>query len=133
VSLDNADAVIEGATLFTVFVKGAGFSSMRNAQCAKKGRIGIGQWGKRMEDKKTRTLVQHKIQNRSKAGAPGFSCFRRKNVAASLIPPCGRPAQDLIRILHGFCEGCGFFFHVQRSVPEDRMDRNRPVGKANRV
>src|SRR5258705_8577785 len=67
-----------GAALFTVFVKGAGFSSMRNAQCAKTGWIGIGQWEKRMEDTKTRALAQHKgaapeIQNRSKAGAPGVN------------------------------------------------------------
>ena len=67
-----------GAALFTVFVKRAGFSFMRNAQCAKKVRIGIGRREKRMEDKKTRTLVQHKgaapeIQNRSKAGAPGVN------------------------------------------------------------
>jgi hypothetical protein len=32
-----------GAALFTIFVKGAGFSS-RNPARAKKGRIGIGQW-----------------------------------------------------------------------------------------
>ena len=67
-----------GAALFTVFVKGADFLLICNAQCTKKGRIGIGQWGNRMEDKKTRTLVQHKgaapeIQNRSKAGAPGVN------------------------------------------------------------
>jgi hypothetical protein len=49
-----------GAAHFTVFVKGAGFSSMHNDQCAKKGRIGIGEWGNRMEDKKTRTLEHHK-------------------------------------------------------------------------
>jgi hypothetical protein len=66
------------AALFTVFVKGAGFSSMCTTQCAKKGRIGISRREKRMEDKKTRTLVQHKgaapeIQNRSKAGAPGVN------------------------------------------------------------
>jgi hypothetical protein len=65
-----------GAALFTVFVKGADFSFMCNAQCAKTGWIGIGQWEKRMEDKKTRTLAQHKgaapeIQNRSEASAPG--------------------------------------------------------------
>jgi hypothetical protein len=60
-----------GAALFTIFVKGAGFSSMRNLQCAKKGRIGVGQWEKRMEGKKTRTLERHKVQNRSKGGAPG--------------------------------------------------------------
>jgi hypothetical protein len=47
-----------GAALFTVFVKGAGFSFMCNALCAKKGRIGIGQWEKRMKGKKTRTLEQ---------------------------------------------------------------------------
>jgi hypothetical protein len=41
-------------------VKGAGFFSMHNHQCAKKGRIGIGEWENRMEDKKTRTLEQHK-------------------------------------------------------------------------
>src|SRR6202035_5064014 len=35
--------VFAGAALFTVFVKGAGFSSMNNHQCAWKGRIGIGQ------------------------------------------------------------------------------------------
>jgi hypothetical protein len=51
-----------GAALFTVFVKGAGFSSMRVHQCAKRGPIGIGQWGKRMEDKKTRTLVQEAVK-----------------------------------------------------------------------
>jgi hypothetical protein len=43
-----------GAALFTDFVKGAGFSSMRNHQCADKGRIGIGLWEKQMEGKKTR-------------------------------------------------------------------------------
>jgi hypothetical protein len=32
-----------GAALFTVFVKGAGFSSLRNTPRAKKGQIGIGQ------------------------------------------------------------------------------------------
>jgi len=35
-----------GAARFTVFVKGAGFSSMRVHQCAKRDRIGIGQWEK---------------------------------------------------------------------------------------
>jgi hypothetical protein len=35
-----------GAALFTVFVKGAGFSFMRVNQCAKRQRIGIGQWEK---------------------------------------------------------------------------------------
>ena len=49
-----------GALPFTVFVKGRGFSSMGNPQCAKKGRIGIGRWEKRMEGKKTRTLERHK-------------------------------------------------------------------------
>jgi hypothetical protein len=47
-----------GAALFTVFVKGAGFSFTCNAQCAKKGRIGIRQWEKRREGKKTRILEQ---------------------------------------------------------------------------
>src|SRR5258705_8088606 len=44
-----------GAALFTVFVKGAGFSSMSTTQCAKKGRIRISRREKRMEGKKTRT------------------------------------------------------------------------------
>ena len=65
-----------GAALFTVFVKGADFLLICNAQCTKKGRIGIGQWGNRMEDKKTRTFEKRKIaapeiQKHSKAGAPG--------------------------------------------------------------
>jgi hypothetical protein len=68
---------LSGAALFAVFVKGAGFSSMRNSQRAKKERSGIGRWEKRIEDKKTRTLEHHKgaapkVQNRSKAGAPGI-------------------------------------------------------------
>jgi hypothetical protein len=32
-----------GAALFTIFVKGAGFSSLRNTLRTKKERIGIGQ------------------------------------------------------------------------------------------
>jgi hypothetical protein len=65
-----------GAALFTVFVKGADFFSTHNHQCAKKGQIGIGQWGNRMERKKTRTLERHKdaapgVQEHSKVGAPG--------------------------------------------------------------
>jgi hypothetical protein len=65
-----------GAALFTVFVKGADFSFMCNAQCAKTGWIGIGQWEKRIEFKKTRTLEHRKgaapkVQNRSEASAPG--------------------------------------------------------------
>jgi len=44
-----------GTALFTVFVKGAVFSSMRTTQCAKKGR---GQWENRVDGKKTRTLEQ---------------------------------------------------------------------------
>jgi len=68
---------IDPVETFTVFVKGAGFSSMRNTPRARKGRIGIGQWEKRMEGKKTRTLEQHKgaapeVQKHSEAGAPGI-------------------------------------------------------------
>src|SRR6266481_8697463 len=33
------------------------------------------------------------------------------------------------RTLHGFCEGCGFFFHAHPSMREETADRNRPVGK----
>jgi hypothetical protein len=56
-------------------VKGAGSSSRRNTPRAQKGRIGIGQWEKRMVDKKTRTLerrkgVAPKVQKHSKAGPP---------------------------------------------------------------
>jgi hypothetical protein len=48
---------------------------MRNAPRAKKERIGIGQWEKRMEGKKTRTLEYHKgaatkTQKLLKAGPP---------------------------------------------------------------
>src|SRR5260221_14311066 len=65
-----------GAALFTVFVKGAGLSVMSNPQRAKEERFGIGQWEKRMERKKTRTLERQKdaapkVQKYSKAGAPG--------------------------------------------------------------
>jgi hypothetical protein len=48
-----------GAALFTDFVKGAGFSS-RTFLRAKKERIGIGPWEKRMDGKKTRTLEKRK-------------------------------------------------------------------------
>jgi hypothetical protein len=63
-----------GAALFTVFVKGAGFSS-RNHPRTKEGRIGIGQREERMAAQKTRTLEQRKgaapkVQERSKRGHP---------------------------------------------------------------
>jgi len=51
-----------GAALFTILVKGAGFSSMRNTPREKKGRIGIAQWEKRMEAKKTRTLEYEAVK-----------------------------------------------------------------------
>jgi hypothetical protein len=33
------------------------------------------------------------------------------------------------RTLHGFCEGCGFFFHAEHPAREERTDRNRQAGK----
>ena len=61
-----------GAALFTVFVKGADFSS-RNPLCTKEGRIGIGQWEERMAAQKTRTLEQRKgaAPNRKRAQKRG--------------------------------------------------------------
>src|SRR6195256_482513 len=35
------------------------------------------------------------------------------------------------RTLHGFCEGCGFFFHARPSMREEGPDWNRPVRKMN--
>jgi hypothetical protein len=66
-----------GAALFTVFVKGAGFSS-RNPSRAKKGRIEIGQWEQRMAAQKTRTLEQ------SKGAAPNLKSAQNR----------GRPSAD---------------------------------------
>src|SRR5260221_14042035 len=50
---------------------------MRDTPCAWQGKGGIEQWEKGMEDKKPRTLEQHKgaapkVQYRSNAGAPGW-------------------------------------------------------------
>jgi hypothetical protein len=72
-----------GAALFTVFVKGAGFSS-RNPPRTKEGRIGIGQWEHRMAAQKTRTLDQRKgvapkLKSAQKRGRQRM--MRVKNIA----------------------------------------------------
>src|ERR1700674_2976272 len=66
-----------GAAPFTVFVKGAGFSSL-NHPPAKKGQIGIGWRERRRDGRKTRTLEHHKdaapnAQELSKVGSPARS------------------------------------------------------------
>ena len=63
-----------GAASFTVFVKGAGFSS-RDPPRAKEGRIGIVRWEQRMAAQKTRTLEQRKgaapkLKSTQKRGRP---------------------------------------------------------------
>ena len=72
-----------GAALFTIFVKGAGFSS-RNPLCTKDGRTGIGRWEQRMAAQKTRTLEQRKgaAPNRKRAQKRGSQRMMRvKNIA----------------------------------------------------
>jgi hypothetical protein len=56
----NVASAKAGAALFTAFVKGVGFPSMRNTPRAKKGQIGIGHREWRIEDQKTRTLEHRK-------------------------------------------------------------------------
>jgi hypothetical protein len=103
-----------GAALFTIFVKGAGFSPMCNLQCAKKGRIGVGQWEKRMEGKKTRTLEQHK------SAAPKFK------TAQKVARPPSLGSQKIAHINSSFAEN-----GPQRSlrhVARMMRDRNFPPG-----
>ena len=72
-----------GAALFTVFVKGAGFS-YRDPPRAKKGRIGIVRWEQQMAAQKTRTLEQRKgaAPNRKRAQKRGSQRMMRvKNIA----------------------------------------------------
>jgi hypothetical protein len=78
-----------GASLFTVFVKGAGFSSMNHHQCAWKGRIGIGQWENPMEYNKTSTLERHK--NAAPASSKPIKGWRtRLRHPVSYAPVAGR-------------------------------------------
>jgi hypothetical protein len=63
-----------GAARFTVFVKGAGFSS-RNPPRTKKGRIGVVWWEQRMAAQKTSTLELRKgaapnLKSAQKRGRP---------------------------------------------------------------
>ena len=66
-----------GAAPFTALVKDAGLSPARNTPRARKRRIAIGQREKRIEDWKTRTLIDRKgaapdNQNRSKTVLPAL-------------------------------------------------------------
>src|ERR1039458_2909854 len=82
-----------GAALFTVLVKGAGFSSARNTARAEKCRIGIEHQGNEIDGRKTRILARcarmrhRKFKTAQRVAHPGWRTGRSLNATFLVCAP----------------------------------------------